>query len=100
MACTRYLGIFVDEEAAAAVAHEARRRLLNPKSSGPSVVTTEEIRRSLRHGKHSNHAIPLTKPLVAPEAELPLAPYTLGVWLGDGSSQHATFSATTRRSPN
>ena len=45
----------------------------------------------LRHGKHTNHAIPVTKPLVGPDAELPLAPYTLGAWLGDGSSYHATI---------
>lgn len=87
----RHLGLFADEETAAATAHEARRRLLNSQSPAPSVVTTEEIRRSLRHGKDSNHAIPVTKPLVGHQAELPVAPYTLGVWLGDGSSHHATI---------
>ena len=60
----RRLGIFADEETAATTAHEGRRRLLNSQSPAPSVVTTEEIRRSLRDGKHSNHAIPVTKPLV------------------------------------
>ena len=85
------LGTFVDEENAAAVASEGRLRLLNPWTPEPTVVTTEEIRRSLRHGKHTNHAIPMAKPLVGAEAELPLAPYTLGAWLGDGSSYHPTI---------
>ena len=85
------LGTFVDEETAATVASEGRLRLLKPQTPEPTVVTTEEIRRSLRHGKRTNHAIPVTKPLVGREAELPLAPYTLGAWLGDGSSYHATI---------
>jgi len=88
---TRHLGIFVDEEAAAEVAQQARRWLLNSRTPKPGLVTTEQIRLSLRHGKHANHAIPVTKPLVAPDVQLPLAPYTLGAWLGDGSSRHATI---------
>ncbi|MGZ6617768.1 MAG: LAGLIDADG family homing endonuclease, partial [Solirubrobacteraceae bacterium] len=86
-----YLGLFPDEETAAAAAQEGRRRLLKSQCPGPRIVTTEEIRRSLRDGKSSNHAIPAAKPLVGRQAELPLAPYTLGVWLGDGSSHHATI---------
>jgi hypothetical protein len=86
-----HLGCFEDEESAAAAASEGRLRLLKPRTPEPKVVTTDEIRRSLRDGKHTNHAIPVTRPLVAPEAELPLAPYTLGAWLGDGSSYHPTI---------
>ena len=86
-----HLGLFADEETAAAVAHEGRQLLLNSRSPGPSVVTTEDIRRTLSHGKNSNHAIPLTKALAGPEAELALAPYTLGAWLGDGSANNATI---------
>lgn len=33
------------------------------------------------------------KPLQLPDAELPVPPYTLGVWLGDGCSGHATVTA-------
>ena len=52
------LGTFVDEETAAAVASEGRLRLLKPRTPEPTVVTTEEIRRSLRHGKHTQSRDP------------------------------------------
>ena len=85
----------------AEAAHQARRWLLNSKTpTATSLVTTEQIRLSLRHGKHANHAIPVTKPLVAPDAELPLAPYTLGVWLGDGRHGTPRSIRMTRRSPS
>lgn len=35
---------------------------------------------------NSNFAIRLTEPLDLPDVDLPVAPYTLGVWLGDGTS--------------
>lgn len=38
------------------------------------------------------YAIPLTKPLDLPEADLPIDPYVLGFWLGDGCSYNATLS--------
>ena len=34
----------------------------------------------------TNHAILVTNPLVLPDANLPIAPYFLGTWLGDGNS--------------
>jgi hypothetical protein len=86
-----YLGLFADEELAAAVAHEGRCSLLNSRLPAPSIVTTEEIRSSMRDGKNANHAIPVAKPLGGSPARLPLAPYTLGAWLGDGSSYDATI---------
>lgn len=53
-----------------------------------TVRTTREIAESLRTERgRSNHAIPVTKPLDLPEADLPLDPYVLGVWLGDGTSR-------------
>lgn len=56
-----------------------------------AVKTTDEIARTLRiprkDGKFEiNHSIPLTSPIELPEAPLPLDPYFLGVWLGDGSN--------------
>ena len=32
------------------------------------------------------HSVPLAKPLVLPHRELPIDPYLLGLWLGDGTS--------------
>jgi len=34
----------------------------------------------------ANHAIAVAGPLALPDADLTIAPYFLGVWLGDGSS--------------
>lgn len=52
--------------------------------------TTKEILETLRTpGGQANHSIPVAKPLVLPEADLPIEPYTLGAWLGDGSSRTA-----------
>src|SRR5947209_7737818 len=35
----------------------------------------------------ANHAIAVAAPLKLPEVDLPIAPYFLGAWLGDGSSR-------------
>jgi hypothetical protein len=54
-----------------------------------SVRTTKEILDTLisnRKSKALNHAIPTTKPLNLPETKLPIPPYTLGAWLGDGTT--------------
>ena len=40
----------------------------------------------------ANHAIAVCGALQAPEAALPIAPYTLGAWLGDGSSRNAQIT--------
>lgn len=55
---------------------------------GPATaeLTTEQIAETLTFGKKRrySYAIKNTAPLELDEAELPLAPYTLGAWLGDG----------------
>jgi len=52
-----------------------------------SAKNTEEIYNSQMHGKENNHSIPYTKPLeYAKKQDLPIPPYTLGAWLGDGTS--------------
>ena len=50
--------------------------------------TTLEIAETVwaRDGFCLNHAIPVCRPLEYPEQELLISPYTLGAWLGDGSS--------------
>ena len=52
-----------------------------------TLVTTERMAATLKVGSpaRANHAIPVAGPLVLPDADLPIAPYFLGVWLGDGS---------------
>jgi deoxycytidine triphosphate deaminase len=58
------------------------RRLGNP----PLPRTTDEIRASLRYGTEFNHQVPLAGPARYPERELPIDPYVLGAWIGDGTS--------------
>ncbi len=55
----------------------------------PRVVTTRQmLDEGLVVGRDGrpNWYIPLTQPLDPPEAELPVDPYVLGCWLGDGKS--------------
>jgi len=63
-------------------------------TKGPRVRTTQEIVDTLTFGKRNdnNHAIPMTKPLDLPRKDLPVSPYTLGAWLGDGSKKDTTLS--------
>jgi len=51
-----------------------------------SVVTTGEIARTLRVGKEHNHQVPLAGAVSYLRRDLPIDPYVLGVWLGDGTS--------------
>ena len=55
---------------------------------GAETLTTEQIRQTFTHSarKDLNHCIPTSQPLDLPEAVLPVDPYLLGSWLGDGSS--------------
>jgi hypothetical protein len=61
----------------------------------PGIRTTEEIHRTLRvkHGVIiANHSIANPSPMVLPEVDLLVPPYTLGAWLGDGTSSCATLT--------
>lgn len=60
-----------------------------------AVRTTEEIGTTLRTetaDARLNHSVALTQPLDLPDADVPLAPYVLGAWLGDGSSDCAMLT--------
>jgi recombination protein RecA len=61
----------------------------------PAVVTTRDIAASLRarDGHALNHAIQTCGPLEYPAQELPIAPYTLGAWLGDGATADARITS-------
>lgn len=60
----------------------------------PAVVTTRHIAETLRarDGHCLNHAIPTTAPLDGHHTDLPIDPYVLGAWLGDGHSQAARIT--------
>lgn len=55
--------------------------------SARRILSTEEIAGTFRHGGNRHrYAIPVTRPFDLPERDLPIDPYALGVWLGDGSA--------------
>jgi replicative DNA helicase len=65
------------------------------------VRTTAEIAATLRcptaatsdPGSRVNHSVPVAAPLRLPERDLPVPPYALGVWLGDGTAGSASFTS-------
>ncbi|MFI2361602.1 replicative DNA helicase [Promicromonospora sp. NPDC019610] len=73
-----------------------RRKVQVGTAPESSVHTTEEILATLRTvtaDKRANHSVSTTRPLVLPSATLPIHPYALGVWLGDGTSRRAEFTS-------
>ncbi len=91
----------VAERAAAVLAEPDRRVSTGEVITGRVVfddrpVTTAEIATSLRVGGSSgswtNHAVPVCGPLDFPERDLPIEPYTLGCWLGDGTTGSAALT--------
>ena len=58
----------------------------------PQTLTTAEIAATLYDGDEVNHCIPCALPLRLSQRDLPLDPYLLGLWLGDGSSSAAEIT--------
>jgi deoxycytidine triphosphate deaminase len=57
------------------------------------VRTTEEIARTVRVAGELNHHVPLAGPVQYPHRiDLPVEPYTLGAWLGDGTTTAAAIT--------
>jgi DNA segregation ATPase FtsK/SpoIIIE-like protein len=56
-------------------------------------VTTAEIAATVRARGRLNHSIAVCGPLDYPERDLPVAPYTLGAWLGDGHANSARITS-------
>jgi deoxycytidine triphosphate deaminase len=55
--------------------------------------TTEELAATLRAGREWNHHIAMAGAVQYPEQEdLPVDPYVLGIWLGDGTTTSATVT--------
>lgn len=53
----------------------------DPWAGSETLTTVEIIRTLLNSSGRANHRIPTTLPLQTPHADLPIAPYRLGVWL-------------------
>ena len=56
------------------------------------VVSTLNVLQSLRVRNRTNHSIAVARALELPERDLPIDPYVLGAWLGDGSSYGNGFT--------
>lgn len=64
----------------------------NPPPTG-TVRTTADIVATLRTATgRTNHAMPVAEPLDLPHADLPIDPYLLGLWLGDGHTAHGRIT--------
>jgi replicative DNA helicase len=62
-----------------------------------AVRTTAELASTLRRNtknRRLNHSVVNAKPLDLPKSELLVPPYTLGAWLGDGTSAAAQITTT------
>jgi replicative DNA helicase len=59
-----------------------------------AVKTTEDIAASVRCADgRANHAVAVAQPLALPARDLPLDPYLLGAWLGDGDTSDAMITS-------
>lgn len=56
------------------------------------VINTQEIFETYKASGRNRYAIPNTKPLQLPALNLPVDPYVMGVWLGDGHSYSANIT--------
>jgi len=58
----------------------------SPAAASPAVVTTEQVAATLRSGpdQRPRHWVPVPGAFDLPDADLPIPPYVLGVWLGTG----------------
>ncbi len=76
---------------------ESRRN----RAPGRVVSTTAELAESVRVGSdlRANHSIALSEPLMGQDADLPVPPYALGAWLGDGHSASARLTSETPEIP-
>lgn len=59
-----------------------------------TVKTTLDLFMSQKYQNESNHSIPVTAPVEYEEQQLPIDPYILGVWLGDGSAKGAEVTTS------
>jgi hypothetical protein len=61
-------------------------------AAGNDPITTAAIAASLTAKGRLNHSVVVCGPLEYPERDLPIAPFTLGAWLGDGRSEGAAIT--------
>lgn len=57
------------------------------------VASTVELRATLRQYGQRQHRVPVVTPLELPDTPLPIDPYVLGCWLGDGKHTSGEISS-------
>lgn len=60
------------------------------------IITTDQIASTWKEGKIERpvYRVHIAKPLILPKIDLPIPPYTLGAWLGDGYSEGYTLACS------
>ena len=71
---------------------ESWTRTARSRRRPPSILTTAQIERTLRQGAEYNHHVAQCDPVRYPERTLPIDPYVLGAWIGDGTSTKAEIT--------
>lgn len=61
-------------------------RAIRPATHQPTVRSTGEIRATLKLYGQNQHRVAVAQPLALVDAKLPIHPYVLGCWLGDGAA--------------
>ncbi len=83
----------------------ANPRLTRDQSSRwrlPRVITTEQMLAEgiRRADDRPNWYVPLAAAIEGPESDLPVDPYVLGCWLGDGSTANSELTIATEDAPH
>lgn len=79
---------------------ELRKKTFLRESNGWYDLATEDMvddfvrMRADGKGKEYKYRVPMQEPVEYPEKELPIDPYTLGVWLGDGTSTDTSITCS------
>jgi hypothetical protein len=89
-------GAFVVADAGHLWVVQSRQQRIKDKP--PSVVTTEQMAVSVNvnGGKYRNWSVDVPAPFQGGPVDLPVPPYTLGAWLGDGCSSAAWLATADR----
>lgn len=64
----------------------------SPRPAMTRTITTADMAATLMKGRESQWAIPTSKAWDLPKADLPIDPYVLGYWLGDGTTTAGTIT--------
>lgn len=79
---------------------DANHLWLGKDHDGPETVRSAEKWAEISHRQGRRIRIPQQAAINLPKADLPVDPYALGLWLGDGCSSHCTITAHDDHAPH